>query len=227
MEQEAKCKNNAEKYIANLEEATKTLQIQEEDKTVEQIIRLVNDYLSDARYYLSQNNCLTSIACSSYAEGLLDALRLLGKVDFSWPQQGHHAKRVLVGGVFDILHPGHVYFLRKARELGRVYVVLAKDQTVLESKGRPPVLSENERAEILRELKTVTEVIIGTYPPDFKKILEEVKPDIVFLGPDQSYLVPLIEKSLKEAGISAEIKQLDKRLENYSSTRIKQSIKNS
>jgi len=227
LEQEAKCKNNAEKYIANLEEATKTLQIQEEDKTVEQIIRLVNDYLSDARYYLSQNNCLTSIACSSYAEGLLDALRLLGKVDFRWPQQGYHAKRVLVGGVFDILHPGHVYFLRKARELGRVYVVLAKDQTVLESKGRPPVLSENERAEILRELKTVTEVIIGTYPPDFKKILEEVKPDIVFLGPDQSYLVPLIEKSLKEAGISAEIKQLDKRLENYSSTRIKQSIKNS
>lgn len=134
---------------------------------------------------------------------------------------------MLVGGVFDILHPGHIYFLRKARELGRVYVVLAKDQTVLESKGRPPVLSENERAEILRELKTVTEVIIGTYPPDFKKILEEVKPDIVFLGPDQSYLVPLIEKSLKEAGISAEIKQLDKRLENYSSTRIKQSIKNS
>ena len=227
MEQEAKCKNNAEKYIANLEEATKTLQIQEEDKTVEQIIRLVNDYLSDARYYLSQNDCLTSIACSSYAEGLLDALRLLGKVNFRWPQQGHHTKRVLVGGVFDILHPGHIYFLRKARELGRVYVVLAKDQTVLESKGRPPVLSENERAEILRELKTVTEVIIGTYPPDFKKILEEVKPDIVFLGPDQSYLVPLIEKSLKEAGISAEIKQLDKRLENYSSTRIKQSIKNS
>jgi len=227
LEQEAKCKNNAEKYIANLEEATKTLQIQEEDKTVEQIIRLVNDYLSDARYYLSQNDCLTSIACSSYAEGLLDALRLLGKVNFRWPQQGHHTKRVLVGGVFDILHPGHIYFLRKARELGRVYVVLAKDQTVLESKGRPPVLSENERAEILRELKTVTEVIIGTYPPDFKKILEEVKPDIVFLGPDQSYLVPLIEKSLKEAGISAEIKQLDKRLENYSSTRIKQSIKNS
>jgi FAD synthetase len=227
LEQEAKCKNNAEKYIANLEEATKTLQIQEEDKTVEQIIRLVNDYLSDARYYLSQNDCLTSIACSSYTEGLLDALRLLGKADFRWPQQGHHTKRVLVGGVFDILHPGHIYFLRKARELGTVYVVLAKDQTVLESKGRPPVLSENERAEILRELKTVTEVIIGTYPPDFKKILERVKPDIVFLGPDQSYLVPLIEKSLKEAGISAEIKQLDKRLENYSSTRIKQSIKNS
>jgi len=226
LEQTAKCEDTAEKYIANLESALKTLKIQTYEHELEEVIRLVKDYLSDAIYYLSKGDCLTSIACSSYAEGLLDALRLLKKADFSWPQKNTSIKRVLVGGVFDIIHPGHIYFLRKARELGRVYIGLAKDQTVLESKGRLPVFSEKERAEILKELKTVTEVVTGTYPPDFKKIIQEVKPEIIFLGPDQSYLIPLIEKALRESGIRAEIIQLDKRLENYSSSRIKEELRN-
>jgi FAD synthetase len=225
LEQAAKCEKNAERYILNIEEALGTLKIIAQNRKLEELIRLARDYLSDARYYLSKKDCLTSIACSSYAEGLLDALRLLGKVDFMWPQHVSSTKRVLVGGVFDILHLGHLYFLRKARELGRVYVVIAKDQTVMETKGRLPVLSEKERAEILSELKAVTEVVIGTYPPDFRKIVQEVKPDIIFLGPDQTSLKPLIERALKETGIKAEIRQLDKRLENYSSTRIKEILK--
>ncbi|MEM0257543.1 MAG: DUF357 domain-containing protein, partial [Thermofilum sp.] len=66
-----------------------------------EIVDLASRYASDAEWYLSRNDCLTALACISYAEGLLDALRLEGKVSFSWPSQVRRTK-VLVGGVFDI-----------------------------------------------------------------------------------------------------------------------------
>lgn len=204
-----------------MERALESLKVVLPEGGVEETLRLVRGYVSDARFYLEKGDCETSIACSSYAEGLLDALRFLGRVTFEWPSAPSRRKRVLVGGVFDLLHPGHIYFLRRASELGNVYVVVARDKTVIDTKGRQPLFSEEERLEMLKALKFVSDAFLGDYPPNFANALRRVKPDIVFLGADQGGLLPIVEKAVQEAGLNVEIKVLDKRLNDYSSTKYK------
>ena len=52
---------------------------------VEEVIEHAKRYLEDAKYYQRENKLETGLASISYCEGLLDALRLLGIVEFSWP----------------------------------------------------------------------------------------------------------------------------------------------
>ena len=78
---------------------------------------------------------------------------------------------VLAGGCFDVLHPGHIVFLEKAKKAGDYLVVLLEsDKKIrkLKGKGRP-VHSQKERAEILSALKSVDSVVCLPYMEnDFK-----------------------------------------------------------
>lgn len=102
-------------------------------------------------------------------------------------------RTVLASGVFDILHPGHVKYLNSAKRLagkdGRLVVVIARDDTVIRTKGKFPVFNERERAFIVSSLKPVDEVVLGHVRPDigeaFIRTISKVKPDIVALGYDQ------------------------------------------
>ena len=161
---------------------------------LDHVLKLVEAYVNDAGYYLDKGDSFTALSCVAYAEGLLDALRLLGFVDFEWPRR--RRPKVLVGGVFEILHPGHLYLLRRARELGHVTVVVARDETVRRLKGREPVVPEAQRLEVVRSVKYVDEVILGSENLDLLGVIRAVRPDIVLLGPDQSW----IERALKSAG---------------------------
>ncbi|MCA1903454.1 MAG: D-glycero-beta-D-manno-heptose 1-phosphate adenylyltransferase [Cyanobacteria bacterium KgW148] len=69
---------------------------------------------------------------------------------------------VLTNGCFDILHAGHVRYLTQARAQGRSLVVgLNSDRSVKQLKGESrPIVTENERAEVLRALKAVDAVVI-------------------------------------------------------------------
>lgn len=74
-----------------------------------------------------------------------------------------NAKRiVLAGGVFDILHYGHIHFLKKAKALGDYLVVaLESDANVKKLKGeKRPIHDQNQRREMLESLNFVDEVII-------------------------------------------------------------------
>jgi hypothetical protein len=55
------------------------------DESVAHVLGWAADYLEDAKYYKAQGNLETSLASVAYCEGLLDALRLLGAVNFEWP----------------------------------------------------------------------------------------------------------------------------------------------
>jgi FAD synthetase len=78
------------KYIANCERVAAEIKLAQdivvldEDK-IKSIIESAKQYLSDAKYYQSKNQLETSLASVAYCEGLLDALRLLGMVEFTWP----------------------------------------------------------------------------------------------------------------------------------------------
>jgi D-sedoheptulose 7-phosphate isomerase len=92
---------------------------------------------------------------------------------------------VFTNGCFDIIHPGHVDLLERARALGTKLIVgINSDESVRAIKGIPrPFMSETERAEILRGLRAVDEVrIFGETTP--ARLIEEIKPDVLVKGGD-------------------------------------------
>jgi len=93
-------------------------------------------------------------------------------------------KRVLAGGVFNILHPGHIYFLKQARKLGdELIVILASDQTA--KKAGKYLFPAKERKKLLEAVRWVDRVVIGYWPPDPERIIKRLKPDIIAVGYDQ------------------------------------------
>jgi D-beta-D-heptose 7-phosphate kinase/D-beta-D-heptose 1-phosphate adenosyltransferase len=92
---------------------------------------------------------------------------------------------VFTNGVFDLLHPGHVRYLQRARALGDALVVgLNTDASVRRNKGpRRPVTPALERAEVLAALECVEAVVLfdEDTPAD---IIRAVQPDILVKGAD-------------------------------------------
>jgi rfaE bifunctional protein nucleotidyltransferase chain/domain len=91
----------------------------------------------------------------------------------------------LANGCFDVLHVGHIRYLRAAKELGgRLIVAVNSDDSVraLKGEGRP-AMPANERAEILSALADVDAVVI--FPePDVRAIITEIHPDVQAKGSD-------------------------------------------
>lgn len=93
-------------------------------------------------------------------------------------------KIVLVGGCFDILHPGHVIFLEKAKKLGdKLIVLLESDQKVKILKGpNRPIHTQIDRAKVLSALKCVDQVISLPFMSEqaqYDKLIAKIKPDII------------------------------------------------
>ncbi|MEO2152509.1 MAG: adenylyltransferase/cytidyltransferase family protein, partial [Thermococcus sp.] len=88
--------------------------------------------------------------------------------------------RVLVGGVFDILHVGHIHFLKQAKELGdELVVIVAHDETVRRNKRRNPINPAEDRAELLRAIKYVDEVYIGSPGGIDFELVKRIDPDVI------------------------------------------------
>jgi len=98
-------------------------------------------------------------------------------------------KVVLASGVFDLLHLGHVRFLEEAKKAGgkdaELIVIIARDVTVEKTKGRKPIMSENQRRALVESLKVVDAAVLGFEKFDLGDVIEHVKPDIIALGYDQ------------------------------------------
>ena len=91
---------------------------------------------------------------------------------------------VYTGGTFDLYHAGHARFLERCAELGQVTVSLNTDEFIEEYKGKPPVLSFSDRAEVLLSTKHVDRVIPNSGGPDSRIAIEAVMPDIIAIGSD-------------------------------------------
>ncbi len=117
--------------------------------------------------------------------------------------------RVMASGVFDILHLGHLHYLRQAKELGDdLVVVVARDSTVRRMK-HDPVTPEDKRRDLVEALKPVDEAILG-HEGDIYKTVEEVNPDIIALGWDQPFEPGEIEAECRKRGIDAKVVRLEK-----------------
>lgn len=103
-------------------------------------------------------------------------------------------KKVMIFGAFDIIHPGHLSLLRNAKKRGnKLIVVVARDKTIKEVKGRKPKFNEEERMSKLASLNIADELILGDLRDRYKAV-KEMKPDVVCLGYDQENFVPGLEK---------------------------------
>jgi FAD synthetase len=197
------------KYIMNVEQVLNSTRLDDiRNPEVKEVVNLSKAYLNDSKYYFSNKDYITSLSCIAYAEGLLDALRILGIINFHWERPKVH--RVMVGGTFDIIHPGHIYYLSEASKLGLVYAVVARDSTVRRVKGREPVNDELTRLEVVNSLKFVYKAVLGDEENIFKSI-EVVKPDVILLGPDQPVDERLISRYLDTIGLKAEVLRLPSR----------------
>jgi len=110
-------------------------------------------------------------------------------------------QKVFVTGCFDLLHSGHVEFLKQAAEFGDLYVGLGSDQTIKALKGRPTVYTEEERKFMLSALSCVTECRInrGGGILDFLEELDDLQPDVFVVNEDGA--TPEKEDLCKARGI--------------------------
>jgi FAD synthetase len=112
-------------------------------------------------------------------------------------------------GTFDLLHMGHIYYLKEAKKLGdTLIVVVATDSTVQKLK-HDPITPQEIRVNLIRELKMVDEAYLG-YEHDIYDIVEEIKPDIIALGFDQTHDEETIKKELEKRKINVKIVRLSK-----------------
>lgn len=92
--------------------------------------------------------------------------------------------KVYTGGTFDLFHAGHVKFLERCRQFGKVTVALNTDEFIEAYKGKPPVMSYEERAEVLLACRFVHDVVPNFDGADSRTAIEWVEPDLIVIGSD-------------------------------------------
>lgn len=114
-------------------------------------------------------------------------------------------EKVFVSGCFDLLHSGHIAFLKEAAEYGDLYVGLGSDKTLKELKGREPVNSEDERLYMLSALACVKRVSInrGSGLIDFIEDIKILKPGLLIVNEDGH--TPEKENLCKELNIDYKV----------------------
>lgn len=102
--------------------------------------------------------------------------------------------KIMVFGTFDILHLGHLNFLKQAKKYGDyLIIVVARDKTVKKVKGKKPKKNEKIRLAEIKKLKIADRVVLGDLKNKLR-IVYEFKPDIICLGYDQKNFVALLKK---------------------------------
>jgi cytidyltransferase-like protein len=114
-------------------------------------------------------------------------------------------KKVFVSGCFDMLHSGHVAFLKEAAQFGDLYVGLGSDKTIYDLKGRRTINAEDERLYMLHALSCVHDVKInkGSGILDFLGDMKILNPDVFIVNEDGH--TPEKEQICKDLGIEYKV----------------------
>jgi FAD synthetase len=137
---------------------------------------------------------------------------------------------VLASGVFDLLHLGHVKFLEEAKKAGgknaALIVIVARDSTVEQSKGRKPIMPENQRRTLVEALKVVDDAVLGFERFDLGDVIERVNPDVIALGYDQAGMEKRVQQYVDKHKLAVKVVRIGKFGEDEldSSSKIRQKI---
>ena len=117
--------------------------------------------------------------------------------------------KVLVFGTFDGLHEGHKDFFRQAKEYGDyLVVVVGRDSTVQRTKNKLPKFNEQERLRAVQECEFVDEARLGNEGNNPYLVVQQVNPQIICLGYDQTHFTDKLEQKIKEMGLRIDIIRL-------------------
>lgn len=139
-------------------------------------------------------------------------------------------KVVLASGVFDLLHLGHVKFLEEAKKTGgkdaELIVIVARDNTVEKTKGRKPIMSENQRRALVESLKVVDVAVLGFEDFDLEDVIKRIKPNVIALGYDQANMEKKVKKYVNKNNLDVKVTRINKFEEDEldSSSKIRQKI---
>ena len=129
---------------------------------------------------------------------------------------------VLAGGVFDIIHPGHLHTLNSAKSLGDVLVVVvATDSTAETMKKRTPLHNQEQRRNLVNSLSMVDIGIIG-HEGDIFKTVEKIKPEIIALGYDQVHQEKYITDGCRKLNLDVKVARLQSPNPEISSSKIEE-----
>ena len=127
---------------------------------------------------------------------------------------------VLAGGVFDIIHPGHIHTLKAAKALGDILVVaIATDKTAQKMKKRIPLHNQELRRELVDCLSMVDVAIVG-HENDIFETVKLVKPEIIALGYDQIHQEKFMSDGCKRINLNTKIVRLQSPVPELSSSDI-------
>lgn len=138
-------------------------------------------------------------------------------------------KIVLAGGIFDIIHVGHVRFLEKAKQKGDIlFILLESDKKAKIEKGNTrPINNQKTRAEILASLNYLDYVVILNNilsDDNYDKLLREIKPDIIAVTKGSTTFTHAKRQSVKTG---AKVIEVIPRINNQSTTKIAEFISKS
>ena len=153
------------------------------------------------------------------AELLIDELKKI------FPKQSGKFK-VMIAGTFDIIHTGHLYLISEAAKIGDLTVVIARDISVMQYKGQLPIIPESQRMEIVKSIKGVKNVKLGSENGKLISIVNE-NPELFLLGPNQWGVPTKFEREIRKFNVPTIFRRLpmmDTRFELNSSTKIKTKI---
>ncbi len=127
---------------------------------------------------------------------------------------------VLAGGVFDIIHPGHIHTLNSAKTLGDILVVVvATDNTAVKMKKRTPLHSQEQRRDLVNSLSMVDLCVIGQEGDIFKTV-EVIRPQIIALGYDQVHQEKFIIDGCNKLNLDVKVARLQSPVPEISSSDI-------
>lgn len=127
-------------------------------------------------------------------------------------------KVVLAGGVFDIIHPGHIHTLNAAKELGDVLiVVIATDKTAEKMKKRLPLHNQEQRKMLVDALSVVDLSIVG-HEGDIFKTVDLIRPQVIALGYDQVHQEKFITEGCKKINLDVTVARLQSPIPEVSSS---------
>jgi cytidyltransferase-like protein len=134
-------------------------------------------------------------------------------------------KVVLVGGVFDLIHPGHIHTLKAAKEVGDVLVVvIARTATALKiKKDRKIYHDESLRKELVESLNFVDLALIGREGTLYDTV-EFVRPDVIALGYDQAHSERDIAENCKRRNLNVQVIRLSTPIPGSKSSKIKEEL---
>ena len=136
-------------------------------------------------------------------------------------------KVVLTGGVYDIIHPGHIHTLKNSKQEGDLLIVsIARDNRVIKIKGRKPINNERRRTILVSSIRYVDFTLLGS-KGDIFGIVKKIKPNIITIGYDQTHQISELRRRVKINNLNIKIKKLDSPIPHVKSSNLRTKYKKS